>query len=345
MSVIAIHHRPNSFSTRWIEECQRRGIEHRVVDVYGPDRASQLKDIDGFLWHWAQHEPRDLIMAIPILRSLEERGVAVFPNHATCWHFDDKLAQSILLESIGAPCVSFRSFHRYKDVARWVKSAQWPQVFKLRRGAASLNVKLLHDSREALKLARKMFAVGITPIAGPFADAKTKIRKQGGVGQLTSIAKRVPAGVMRVLKRKWATPRERDYFYVQEFLPDNTHDNRVIVIGDRLFAHRRAMRPGDFRASGSGLNDFNPDHVHPDCLTISRKIADRLGAQSLVLDFLLDPEGQPRILELSYATIDNLVYQCEGYWDRAMQWHAGHFWPQDLILDDLLERIERKDSE
>lgn len=345
MTTLAIHHRSSSFSTRWIEECERRGIEHRVVDVYSPDRSEQLHGVDGFLWHWAQHQPRDLVMAIPFLRSLQEAGVKVFPNLDTCWHFDDKVAQSILLESIGAPCVPFKVFHSYHDVVKWSRTAEWPKVFKLRRGAGSLNVKLMHSAGDAQKLARGMFGFGMTPIAGPLADVQTRIRKSGGGKGLVTLARSAPAGVLRVLKRKWAMPRERDYFYVQDFVPNNTHDNRVIVIGDRVFAHRRGMRPGDFRASGSGLNDFNPANVNEECLRIGRDLADRLRAQSLVLDFLIDPDGKPLILELSYATIDNLVYQCEGYWDRDWTWHEGHVWPQDLILDDLLASIEAGTSE
>ncbi|MCB2200625.1 hypothetical protein KQI63_14565 [bacterium] len=345
MSRLAIHHRTASFSSRWIKECERRGIDHRVVNVYSPDREQQLADVDGFMWHWAQHQSRDLVMAIPILRSMQEKGVKVFPNIDTCWHFDDKVAQSILLEAIDAPCIPFKLFHSYRDVVKWSRTATWPMVFKLRRGAGSLNVRLVHNREEALRLARRMFSFGITPIAGPLADVRTRIRKSGGAKGLVSLAKSAPAGIMRVLRRKWAVPRERDYFYVQDYIPGNTHDNRVIVIGDRLFAHRRAMRPGDFRASGSGLNDFNPKHVHPDCLTISRDLADRLRAQSMVLDFLVTPEDKPLIVEISYVTIDNLVYQCEGYWDRAGNWHEGHFWPQDLLLDDMLAQLERGSGE
>ena len=34
-----------------------------------------------------------------------------------------------------------------------------------------------------------------------------------------------------------------------------------------------------------------------------------------------------------------LVYSCPGYWDAKLNWHEGHFWPQDTILIDLLNGV------
>ena len=31
---IAIHHRPGSFSDRWIEYCEQQGVDYKIVNAY-----------------------------------------------------------------------------------------------------------------------------------------------------------------------------------------------------------------------------------------------------------------------------------------------------------------------
>ena len=51
--------------------------------------------------------------------------------------------------------------------------------------------------------------------------------------------------------------REKCYFYVQDFIPNNNFDIRVIVVCDKAFAIKRYVRKNDFRASGSGYIDYS----------------------------------------------------------------------------------------
>lgn len=37
-------------------------------------------------------------------------------------------------------------------------------------------------------------------------------------------------------------------------------------------------------------------------------------------------------------------YRCEGHWDRQLNWHHGHTWPQEAILADLLKMIRQGHS-
>ena len=119
-------------------------------------------------------------------------------------------------------------------------------------------------------------------------------------------------------------------------MPGNQGDTRVTIIGNRAFGFLRANRPGDFRASGSGRIDHDPARVDPNCVELAFTVARRLDTQSMAFDFVLNPHGEPRILEMSYAYQAEAVYNCPGYWDEGLGWHEGHVWPQDAILEDLL---------
>jgi len=57
--------------------------------------------------------------------------------------------------------------------------------------------------------------------------------------------KRIPGYVKRSLHRR--------KFVVQNFIGGLTHDYKVLAYGKKYYVVRRDNRPGDFRASGSGL--------------------------------------------------------------------------------------------
>lgn len=119
-------------------------------------------------------------------------------------------------------------------------------------------------------------------------------------------------------------PIEKGYIYFQEFLPNNAHDTRVVVIGRRAFAFRRFNRPGDFRASGSGLTDLDPSQINLTCIELVHQLTATLGAQSMAYDFLLNQRGQAVVTEMSYTHPDKTVRRCEGYWSSDMEWVPGH---------------------
>ena len=46
-------------------------------------------------------------MAKKLLAALEDAGKLVFPNHNTGWHFDDKVAQKYIFESLDIETLDF----------------------------------------------------------------------------------------------------------------------------------------------------------------------------------------------------------------------------------------------
>lgn len=140
-------------------------------------------------------------------------------------------------------------------------------------------------------------------------------------------------------------PREKGYALFQEFLPGNQFDTRIAVVGNRAWGFRRMVRPGDFRASGSGLIRYDHQEIDPKCVQIAFRVAEDLKAQSIALDFLFAEDGQPRIVEISYAYSPQLVRDTGGFWDRDLNWHPGYFFPQDAIIVDLIREIHRRKGE
>lgn len=344
---IAIHHRPGSFSERWIRFCEENGIEYRRVDGHASDVVSQLHGCQAFMWHWEHANRADGLVAPHVIRAAHARGLLTFPDPASCDHFDDKIAQKYLLEALDAPLVPTWVFLEPESALRWVRRASWPKVFKLRRGAGATNVHLVRSEREAEGLVRRAFGRGFPPVASTLTHARHRAR-QASAGELARKLLRAPAAARRRVQANRALGREGGYVYFQEFLPGNEFDTRVVVIGERAFALRRGNRPGDFRASGSGLLDYDPEKIPREALRLAFDLSARMGFRCMGYDFLVDGEGRVRIAEMSYGyPVGPFLEDCPGYWDPALGWHEGRSWPQDGMVLDLArdaegERPERR---
>src|SRR5690554_2293936 len=248
---LAIHHRPGSFSDRWIEYCKNKNIEYITVNAFDNDIIKQVKECDVLMWHHHHGDFKDVLTAKRILFSLEHAGIKVFPDFNTGWHFDDKVAQKYLLEAIDAPLVPSYVFYDKKEALDWAKSTTYPKVWKLKGGAGAANVKLVQNKKEATKLINTAFSKGFSQF-NRLGNLKERYRKyKSGKDSLLGVAKGFGRLVIPTEFAKLQS-RERGYVYFQEFVPNNSFDIRIIVIGDKAFAIKRMTRENDFRASGSG---------------------------------------------------------------------------------------------
>ena len=86
--------------------------------------------------------------------------------------------------------------------------------------------------------------------------------------------------------------------YVQEFIPHEGHDLRLMVIGDRTLAMRRA-NPLDWRTNisrGAKAEAFVPDDA---LIAMARQAADSVGAPLAGVDLLPGRDGKLYVLEVN----------------------------------------------
>lgn len=340
---IAIHtEKAGCFGHRWIEHCQSLGIHYEIINGYRSDVIKELRRFDGFLWHFHHLVAVDLLIARHILTSAEYMGLKVFPNSATSWHFDDKLAQKYILEAIQAPIPATYVFYDKSSAVEWLHQAKYPLVWKLRRGAGSHNVRLVRDFPTAKSICQKAFRKGINPVPRYLTDVNMRARKIGSFSELCDKMRRFPQAYLARITQRQQAIRERGYIMFQQFMPNNKTDTRITIIGQRAFGYVRNVRKNDFRASGSGSIDYDRSLVDLECVKTSFLVSEALQTQSVALDFVKDSEGRSYITDVSYGYVPEAVNHTGGYWDRNLQWHEGNYWPEHLILDDLLESIYRQ---
>lgn len=333
--MIAIHSRSGSFSDRWIEYCEEHNIKYKIVDAYSSDIVNEIHDCSGLMWHWHHSDHKSVLFARQLIYSLEKAGKKIFPNFATCWHFDDKVGQKYLLESINASLVDTYVFYDIDEARHWAYGTSYPKVFKLRSGAGSENVRLIRSKKEAFKLIAKAFGRGFSQKSRVnfLKERIWHFRREKDVRSLLNISKGlarlvVPHPAEKKLKK------EKNYVYFQEFIADNRFDIRIIVIGARAFGIKRMVRKGDFRASGSGQIDHRPGSIPKECIKMSFDVAERVGSQCIAIDYVFN-KGVPLVVELSYAFSPAGYLECPGYWNKELNWVEGRFRPQDFMLIDF----------
>jgi hypothetical protein len=349
--IIAIHlslqEHPDSYAPRWITALENLGVTVRIVNLRTTNAIEQVRGCDGVMWHW-YHSPDDKQAAPKILNAITYGlNIPVFPDDRTAWHYDEKVAQHYLLDAIAAPKVRSWVFWNLPDALDFIEQCSYPIVFKLSVGAGSANVLRLNTREEARDLAFRMFNRGIFPYTMnehriPSRLASTEDVK--GLARRAFFAMRyIIFGEYPPLTRYFLP--QKNYLYFQEFMPENMHDIRITVIGNRAFGFIRYNREGDFRASGSGNLDYDPAKVPLGAVRVAHEISLKNRFQSMAYDFLTARDGSVLLNEISYCYMSSAVHECPGYWDRDLNWHSGHIWPEEAHVEDFVKELCRRKSQ
>ena len=331
---IGIHHNPGSFSERWIKYCETNNIDFKIVDCYQNDIIKQLEDCDAFMWHHNHLNFKDLLFAKQLLYSLETAGKRVFPDFKSNWHFDDKIGQKYLFEAFNIPHAPTYIFYNKQDALKWVEKTNFPKVFKLRCGAGSLNVNIIHSKKAAIKKIKVAFGKGFF-----LFDRSEYLREiirhyKNGKDTLLSILKTLIRIIIQSDNSRMQK-KEKGYIFFQEFVSTKGFDIRVVVIGEKAFALKRNVRKNDFRASGSGDFTFNIDEIPISAIKIAFEVSNKIQASCIAYDIVFNEKEEPLILEVSFGFAMKVYDGCPGYWDRNLQLHLGQFNPQAWMVDLL----------
>lgn len=340
--MIAIYNRKESFSDRWIAYCEHNQIDFITINIYDSNIINYLivNNVKILIAHPQFEDFRTRLISKSILLSIEKKGIIVFPNFNSYWHFDDKISQKYLFESLNIPHSPIHLFYNRDDASKWLSNAEFPLVFKLRTGAGSANVHLLKNQKEANSFLAKMFSGGISPMPSITNDFRTKVNKHRGKRDWKETIKRLPSTIHNIMHQNTGIPPEMNYFYAQDFLPGNTFDTRVTIIGEKAFAFRRFNRPDSFKASGSGNIDYSHIEIDKRCILLAFQAAEKLGSQSMAFDILYNKANEPVIIEMSYIYVAEALYKTGGYWDVNLAFHDKPLWPEEVIIENLLELAE-----
>jgi len=312
-----------NWSLAWEKYCKDNNIEYNIVNPYKMGVINQLMNFDIILWHYSNYSFTDMLMAKNILNTLEDQGKKVFPSFKDAWHFDDKLAETYLLESINAPIPQSFYYYNLDDLKQAInnKEISFPIIAKLRNGSGSHNVKKLDTVDELINYGKKMFTSGLSSAPSLMYKASSNIKSSKNLKTFINRAKRIPE-FLRSLANAKKFNIERGYVYLQEFVPNDGYDLKIVVIGDKLSYIGRNIRQGEFRASGGGDLFYDKDKVTKNVIDSAFATSDKLGFNCMGYDYVVDSKtGEGKIIEISYGFSHHAVLAANGYFDREGKWH------------------------
>lgn len=329
-----------SWNIPWIEYCQENKIDYEIINPYESDIMDKLKNFNCLLWHFGNYEYQDMFFARSILYSAKQMGLDVFPDFYTAWHFDDKIAETYLLQSIKAPIPISEMFYNYDKFTNFIDAnSEFPLVAKLRCGSGSHNVKLLKNKKEALAYGRQMLLRdGYNPAPSLLYKASSNIKSAKSLKKYIARAKRIPE-FFRTLNAAKKFSNEKLYVFLQEFIPNDGYDLKIVVVGDKLSFISRDIRSGEFRASGGGSLNYDKSRVPKNVIESAFKTSDELKFQCIGYDYVVDSKtGDGKIIEISYGFSHAALLAAGGYFDRQGTWHSEPMnAPKELLKNILYE--------
>jgi len=328
-----------SFSRRWMELAQAQGIETFPIDVFSKHATERISTCNAFMWR-CPSSARIRLFAKRFLYAIESGvGIPVFPSLKSSWYFEDKLAQRYFFSAADIPCARTDVFWTREAAEQFCESAGYPFVLKLAGGHQSANVRLVRNRSEAKFYVEELFGHGVASLGyRPASRPRVLLRRLRAAAQTLGGHNPYVPGADAEL--------HYGYFYAQEFLPGNEFEISVIIVGNRAFAVRRFIQPGDFRTRGSsGRMDWDPEQIGEDVIRLAFYTARKLGAQTVALD-ILHRDREPVVMELTANYASWVVRKCPGHWvlhgDPAsgpMEWAEGPMHAADAIFEDFLDEM------
>jgi len=339
---VAIQHIKKSFSERWITYCEENNIDFELIDLFDNQIINTLKK--GAFTHLMCQVPNEdsrLFFSLQgIYQAAEQMGIQTFPSIGERWHFDNKVYQKYLFESIDASFAKTDVFFNESEAIEYIEKSNYPIVAKLKRGAGSVNVQLLNTIEEAKSYIHTMFTTGINPTPKALDNLKDKMNYAKKFKNPIELIQKGIRYTRRIKSERNVVENEKGYVLFQEFLPNNNFDTRIVVANDIAFGLIRLNRENDFRASGSGQIDYDHTKIDPQMVKIAFELSEKLGFSLMGYDFLIDENNKPKLVELCYAFTANSYDKCEGYWDKELKFHEGSFTPHMRMMKNFLKQSE-----
>jgi glutathione synthase/RimK-type ligase-like ATP-grasp enzyme len=239
--------------------------------------------------------------------------IPCYPSYDAVFFYEDKVLQSFFFKFHNLPFVETFVSSNSKETLDFVKKAVYPLISKIRTGSGSRGVQKVKNKKQARRFVNYVFSSGYQTYHS-------------------------------YLKQK-------DYVYLQKYVPDSEFDLRVIVVGDKVFGYYRMKPDRDFRASGAGL--VVKKALPEEAMRIAIECRDKMRAIMIAVDMIKSKtSGGFMIIEASIffgvETAEQLhVDGKPGYYhyqDDKFTFHEGKFWVQDLVLAEFLRLVRNPEN-
>lgn len=287
--------------------CKKNNIPYKFYDIYNSDWIEKSEELDIIVWHTPSN-PSDQYIAESKIYILEKiLNKSCFPSFHELWQYEDKCRAHYLYQSLDIASIHTTVTNCKKEAFSIITETGYPFITKTNIGAGSSGVEKIKSKKEAKQKVTKIFG-------------------------------------RRGLKTQYPYQRQKDYFYVQEFIEDAKFDLRVMLIDDMAFGYYRYPKSGDYRASGSGI--VEKKEIPLEALKLAIQVREKLQSRLMGVDMMFSKKhNKYLIIETSLFnqidTAEQLVIDgIPGYYDISnidnIVFKEGKFWIHELVLRKVI---------
>jgi glutathione synthase/RimK-type ligase-like ATP-grasp enzyme len=279
--MVAICDYQNRFGSKYFDKPYRSGMDKQLLMNYFQEKGIMLdylklsdpllleKTAGAFVIYTSQEDPgyRYKSFIEDVVYALELNGSTLIPMYKFLRANNNKVFMEYLRRTLPV---------KYQNDSKWFGCAEeaiytadhlsFPCVVKSSEGAGSHGVRLAHNKSEYVQTVRRLSRSSF--YLKELRDIGRSFRHHG-------------------YKRE---SLHRDKFIVQSYIPGLVNDWKVLVYWDKFFVLRRKNRPGDFRASGSGLFSFDTE-VDIRLLEAAKEVREVFNVPMISLDLAIS-EGE-----------------------------------------------------
>lgn len=205
-----------------------------------------------------------------IIFGLELQGAKLIPAYKFLRANNNKILMEILRDLSNDQTlynISSSYFGTIKKLQDKLNSFKYPVVIKTAGGAMSTGVYLAKNKKELLRF------------------AKLISRSRNWWKELWDIKNYIKHGGKLILNSRF-----RKKFIVQNFIPGLKNDWKILIYGNKYYVLNRKVRKNDFRASGSGLFNFEKN-LPNGLLEFANAVVTKFNLPQLSLDVAFDGEN------------------------------------------------------
>jgi len=222
---------------------------------------------------------------ITFFESVNESLVCL-PNLTMLKCLENKGFQEHVKKQLGISNLTGRYYGDFSDFYNDKDRLPFPFVFKLNHGALSKGVSLVGNIDELKMLENKHNSRTLKDKIAQYWNKKRSFKKDDNLKPQNHLLEQNFDDVFA----------KRTSFVTQEFVPNLTHDFKVLLFGDRYFVLKRQTRENDFRASGSGLFGWPKPDVS--LLRYAQSLKNKFKHPFISLDIGVDANGKHYLFEL-----------------------------------------------
>ncbi len=266
---------------------------------------SKNESIKGVYFYYASSQyPIYKSFILDVLIQITLRGGILIPELRHFMAHENKNFQELEKVRIGIKSPYGIPVGTYEEGVEILKKTSFPLVLKKSTGFRSRNVRLARTLKEGEKILLEL-------MENNFKFDKDSLYY-----------------LYRRSKNKAEYPKKFGKVIIQEFIPELTHDWKILVLGNRVIGGKRYVRKNDFRASGSKLYEMGEDPPK-NVLDFAFKCKTQLKCPNVSMD-ISENNGDLHLLE--YQTMHFSILG--GDPDYYFELEKGN-WKKTRITDEI----------